>query len=460
MDQIVLPLQPDVLFSTVIERVAYDPRPGEVASRGGPLTKVMNWDDLKNCGNATYSPTTVSNIDSNGVTTVMWSDRCNPTIVIPDNIRTVLPEWNTCSGFLVNGVPDPPVALMPAKQPLSPVPAEPTPISNDPPVQTSPSPAESPPVSGPAPTKQPEPVTSPPAPKPVDEPPTALPVTSDKPPKSDEPKDSNPVESPKTPGTSNPPKDSSPPKGSTPDPGPTPQPAPQKPTTKKILDESVTLLPSNGGVQIGSHTLRPGAAPITIHGTRVSVGSNGVVVVGKSKTTIHSEPPAAIAPTPTPMAVGPTGISIGGHLLTPGGPPITISGTVISLGSSELVMGSSTTTFRKPSGVAAGTGLAGGSWGSSGGAGSPSEQTSAGIGAAILSALGWQVTPVSPSATGLNSVFWGAGGDGVAMATGTATVGRSNSSIIIAAGAAAKDVALPKVLNAWAVAVVGWYLWG
>ena len=351
VDRADLPILGD--FSTVVNRVEYDSRPGRLPTRTGPYTTTMNWDDLRDCENNTgYDPTTVTSFGSEGQTTLMWSDRCNPSIEIPNNVYDIQSEWNTCSGWLVDGVPDPPVALHTAGVIKPPV--DPSPTSNAP-IQSPPAqPADPPPTIAPTPTP------APPAPDPVPAPaPAPKPATqTSNPPSANPPK---PSTQPEKPGNTAAPADN-PVKSSS-----APAPSAPKPNTRKVLGQTAVVLPSNAGIVVGTHTLHAGAPAVTIHGTLVSAADNNVLVVdNKSRTTL--------AP------ADPTGVIVGGQLLTPGGPAVTVSGTVISLGSSALIIGSSTTSFVPTS--------------SAGG------KTSVGIGEVILSELGWIVTAVAPVTSG------------------------------------------------------------
>ena len=90
---------------------------------------------------------------------------------------------------------------------------------------------------------------------------------------------------------------------------------------------------------IDGTALTSGSAPITVHGTVLSLGSDGVHV-GSSVV-----PYASIADLPgaSPSITGPQVFSIANTAVTAGGPAITISGTRVSLGTSGLlVVGSST----------------------------------------------------------------------------------------------------------------------
>ena len=86
---------------------------------------------------------------------------------------------------------------------------------------------------------------------------------------------------------------------------------------------------------IDNTALIEGASAITVHGTRVSLGPSGALVVGSTTMQIPSYP------TPSTASVAP--YVIAGHTLTPG-EAVTIAGTPISLGTnSELILGGTRT---------------------------------------------------------------------------------------------------------------------
>lgn len=108
----------------------------------------------------------------------------------------------------------------------------------------------------------------------------------------------------------------------------------------------------SNGISIAGATLAPGAPPITISGTPVSVGSSGLVI-GSSTVPLAAMFPNQITPNapqyqPTTIngekaqLLSNGGISIAGTTLTAGVSAITISGTPVSVGSSNLIIGSST----------------------------------------------------------------------------------------------------------------------
>lgn len=104
----------------------------------------------------------------------------------------------------------------------------------------------------------------------------------------------------------------------------------------------VTVLP-NGNVLIAGTTLAPNAPAVTIAGTPVSVGSNGLVV--GTSTFITSSLVAALPLTAAGQPVNPLpngNVLIAGTTLTPNTPLITIAGTRVSFGTNGLVIGTST----------------------------------------------------------------------------------------------------------------------
>ena len=101
------------------------------------------------------------------------------------------------------------------------------------------------------------------------------------------------------------------------------------------------LTPSPQVYSIDNTAVTEGGSPVLIHGTRVSLGPSGVLVVGSS--TMHI--PSYTTPSDNhEITAAPSGeYVIGGHTLMPG-EVINISGTPISLGSSsDLVIGGTRT---------------------------------------------------------------------------------------------------------------------
>ncbi len=99
------------------------------------------------------------------------------------------------------------------------------------------------------------------------------------------------------------------------------------------------------GILVAGTTLTPGAPPVKVSGTPISLCPSAVII-GSSSISIALPRPPWIPGSMTNIdgkVVQPlsNGISVGGTTLTPGGPALTISGTPMSLGSNALVIGTS-----------------------------------------------------------------------------------------------------------------------
>ena len=119
---------------------------------------------------------------------------------------------------------------------------------------------------------------------------------------------------------------------------------PQSPSPGSIF--SIAGLPVtalSNGVAIAQSTLIPGAQAITVAGTRVSLGFYGLIV-GTSTIPLPTQPPPAMitAAGQTVTALPNGNVVVAGTTLNPNAPGITVSGTPISLGSNGLVVGTST----------------------------------------------------------------------------------------------------------------------
>ncbi|KAI4212297.1 MAG: hypothetical protein LQ351_005010 [Letrouitia transgressa] len=88
---------------------------------------------------------------------------------------------------------------------------------------------------------------------------------------------------------------------------------------------------------VAGSVITRGGPPITVSGTRISLGASGLVV-GTRIVPLSAFATPTAATTPRSGAI----YSIGGTRITQGGPAITISGTRVSLGTKVLVIGSST----------------------------------------------------------------------------------------------------------------------
>ena len=105
------------------------------------------------------------------------------------------------------------------------------------------------------------------------------------------------------------------------------------------------------GFALANSGVLPGSLPITISGTRVSLGPSGMLVIGDSSISL-------LTPTPTlnvfnvggqKFTANPTGFPLARSTLLPGGAPMTISGTPISLADSGLlIIGSSSIALPTP----------------------------------------------------------------------------------------------------------------
>lgn len=108
----------------------------------------------------------------------------------------------------------------------------------------------------------------------------------------------------------------------------------------------------NGEIQVGSQTLKPGASPIDVGGTRVSLGLS-VLVIGSSTRPIPATTAETLVTTIAtvggiPIQAVDTGVMLVSMILTPG-LATTISGTPISLGNNNnLLIGSNTFELSRP----------------------------------------------------------------------------------------------------------------
>jgi len=104
-----------------------------------------------------------------------------------------------------------------------------------------------------------------------------------------------------------------------------------------------TFTANAAGFVLADTSMVPGGPPVTISGTRVSLGSSGGLVIGGSTVNLASLPRSSIFTVGgQTFTANPTAIPIMGTTISRGGPGITISGTPISLGPSGLIIGTST----------------------------------------------------------------------------------------------------------------------
>ena len=111
-----------------------------------------------------------------------------------------------------------------------------------------------------------------------------------------------------------------------------------------IFDGQVIQPLTNGGISIDGTTLTPGALPITVSGTPISLGS-AALVIGFRTVSLDSEIPEQFVTTVAGQAIAadPTAVEVGSLTLTPGGPGTSLSGTLVSLDSvGELIVGTRT----------------------------------------------------------------------------------------------------------------------
>ena len=118
----------------------------------------------------------------------------------------------------------------------------------------------------------------------------------------------------------------------------------QKPSRPTTVNGQLAV-PLDNGISIAGFTITPDATPVTVDGTRVFLGSSALVVGSSSVPIIllpvpfnRAEPTTNLLKLNHPLTAG---VSLAGNTLTPGASPITISGTPISLGPSSLIIGSS-----------------------------------------------------------------------------------------------------------------------
>ena len=114
-----------------------------------------------------------------------------------------------------------------------------------------------------------------------------------------------------------------------------------------------TFTPSPSGFTVDGQSVQPGANAITVDGARLSLGASGQLVFGSSTTSLPAITAGPATPMVTvggqTFLAKSAGFAIGSQTLTPGGAAVTVDGTVVSLGpSGKLVVGGQTTTL--PSG--------------------------------------------------------------------------------------------------------------
>ena len=110
--------------------------------------------------------------------------------------------------------------------------------------------------------------------------------------------------------------------------------------------------PLSNAISIAGATLTPGAPPIVSSGTLISVDATALFVGSSSVPIVLATPPLDLGQVASlnSQAVQPlsNGVSIAGITLTPGAPPITVANTPISVGPIALFVGSSARPFAPP----------------------------------------------------------------------------------------------------------------
>ena len=125
----------------------------------------------------------------------------------------------------------------------------------------------------------------------------------------------------------------------------------QKPGQAVTIDSHI-VQPLRHAISIAGTTLSPGAPPITVSGTPIMLGPSTLVVGSISVQIRLPPLSLIAGQITTLNGVMiqqlPTGISVAGTTLTPGAPPIKVSGTPISLGPSTVMIGSSSIPIALP----------------------------------------------------------------------------------------------------------------
>lgn len=131
---------------------------------------------------------------------------------------------------------------------------------------------------------------------------------------------------------------------------------PSKLTSPIVVVGGESVTAGSSGIEVDGTPLAPGASAITIFGTPVSLGPSGLVV-GSSTILINIAPstaPVLATIAGQKITTEPSGgVAIGGITLTPGGPGTTIAGTPVSLGASVLMVGTSSIPIPSPGSTAA-----------------------------------------------------------------------------------------------------------
>ena len=129
--------------------------------------------------------------------------------------------------------------------------------------------------------------------------------------------------------------------------------------TLTAAGETLTANPKSlgGGFVVDGQTLTPGAAPVTVSGTAVSLNTASSLIIGSSTIALASADSDALSQNANPpltaegetfTPLGPSSVAIDGTTLSVAGPAITDHGTIISLASAGLVVDSSTFAYPNP----------------------------------------------------------------------------------------------------------------
>lgn len=118
---------------------------------------------------------------------------------------------------------------------------------------------------------------------------------------------------------------------------------------------SHTITPVPTGFAIATTSIFPGGPAITVSGTVLSLDSSSHLRIGSSTMTLgaaSSPTPSIFTIGTQTLTVNPTGLPIASTSLMPGGPAVTIAGTLLSLGQNGIfVFGSSTITLPSQLGI-------------------------------------------------------------------------------------------------------------
>ncbi|KAH7392472.1 hypothetical protein DE146DRAFT_758190 [Phaeosphaeria sp. MPI-PUGE-AT-0046c] len=271
---------------------------------------------------------------------VVFQHEYYPVMVMPPEIRNLDPNWATCA-FDKYGIFDPPIALQSIGNFLSSAAsATPTPIDPVPVVTPTPAKPGQPggggvPVVTPPPTSDPQspPGNNNPAPNNPQDP--QGPPGNDNPSPNDPPSNNHPNPAPGQIPAPNPnPNPTGSPNNSPGNPAPPvvtvgPTVIPIDPTGGVVINPGITLTPGGVPVVISSTTFSVGNAGLTI----ISPSTSTQIPFGNGPVTVP------LGPGNAPLTLNPGGsVIVGGTTLRPGAPPVTVDGTTMSVGPSGIVL--------------------------------------------------------------------------------------------------------------------------